>query len=123
DDPTAADIMARLLEEMGFEVHSVETGEEGSQVASQVSPELVVIDERLPDTSGTTLARSIRASLPKSTIAMCTVVDEDAMIQRAFGSGCNYYVVKPNGFLKLCNSRPTPERLLDSAARELLLGR
>jgi DNA-binding response OmpR family regulator len=123
DDITSADIASRQLEAIGFSTLIVGTAEEGFSAVQQHGPQLVVIDERLPDDSGTNLVRMIRQISSDITIAVSTVVDDESMIQHAFAAGCNYYVVKPNGIRKLCTSWRTPDQLLNPNAQELVNGR
>ena len=50
DNATSADIIARQMEAVGFqERHIVGTAQEGLALAQQLQPDLMVIDERLPD--------------------------------------------------------------------------
>lgn len=123
DDLTSADIASRQLAAIGFSTVIVATAEEGLHAVQQRAPQLVVIDERLPDDSGTNLIRQIRQISSEITLAMSTVVDDESMIQQAFAAGCNYYAVKPNGIRKLCSSWHSPEQLLNPNAQELVPSR
>jgi DNA-binding response OmpR family regulator len=74
DDPAIARVIARNLQREGFEVEIAPTGQ--SAWASLVRGGIIflLVDYQLPDTTGETLCRQIRAnaafaSLP---IAMCT---------------------------------------------------
>lgn len=120
DHATSADIIARQLEAIGFtNVQKAGSGAEGIQWVEHIKPSLVVIDERLPDASGTDLVRMVRAQYPDITIAMCTVVDDESVMQAAFAAGCNYYTVKPNGLRRLCIQRSSAENMLDVHAQEV----
>jgi DNA-binding response OmpR family regulator len=115
DNPTSADIICRQLSALGFsETHVSGTAEGGMQLVQRVRPQLVIVDERLPDASGTELVRALRIFDPNLVVAMCTVIDDEVTIQEAFEAGCNYYVVKPNGLRRLCNERQSPEALLNA---------
>jgi DNA-binding response OmpR family regulator len=113
DNPTSADIICRQLSALGFsETHVSGTAEGGMELVQRVRPQLVIVDERLPDASGTELVRALRIFDPNLVVAMCTVIDDEVTIQEAFEAGCNYYVVKPNGLRQLCNERQSPEAIL-----------
>jgi DNA-binding response OmpR family regulator len=113
DNPTSADIICRQLSALGFsETHVSGTAEGGMQLVQRVRPQLVIVDERLPDASGTELVRALRIFDPNLVVAMCTVIDDEVTIQEAFEAGCNYYVVKPNGLRRLCSERQSPEAML-----------
>jgi len=119
DNATSADITVRQLEAMGFATHVADSAEAGWNLAQEINPELMVVDERLPDLSGTELIRSLRANMPDVTVIMSTIVDDERAIRNAFAAGCNYYAIKPNGLLKLCKSFTSPESLLNTQAQEL----
>ncbi|MFN7209132.1 MAG: response regulator [Aggregatilineales bacterium] len=113
DNPTAADIVCRQLSALGFsETHVSGTAEGGMELVQRVHPQLVIVDERLPDASGIELVRALRVLDQDFVVAMCTVIDDEAVIQEAFKAGCNYYVVKPNGLKRLCSERGSPEAML-----------
>jgi DNA-binding response OmpR family regulator len=122
DDSTSANVSSRQLTTLGFSPTTVATAQEALEEFAKTSPSLVIIDERLPDDSGTNLARTLRQNYPGVTIVMCTVVDEEAMIRRAFEAGCNYYTVKPNGLRTLCANKSV-ESILDPHAQELFTTR
>lgn len=120
DNETSADIIARHLDSIGFpHTHTSHTGAGGLQLIETVAPHLVVVDERLPDASGVELVRSIRAQYPDLTIIMCTVVDDESMVEAAFAAGCNYYALKPNGFRALCSQRTSPRTLLNTETQQV----
>jgi two-component system response regulator DctR len=119
DNPTTADITSRLLYAVGFdEIYLTSTAEEGMALVQRVRPQLIIVDERLPDASGTELVRSIRTYDPTLTIAMSTVLDDAAVMHAAFEAGCNYYLVKSGGLRKLCQAYPTPDQIINPKAHE-----
>jgi two-component system response regulator DctR len=120
DNAISADLIARQLQAIGFQETLITgTGEEGLDATRQMRPQLVVIDERLPDSSGTELIRMVRHELPHVTVVMCTVVDDESVMEAAFAAGCNYYTVKPNGFRHLCAKRSTLDQIFDLNAQEV----
>jgi DNA-binding response OmpR family regulator len=120
DNSTSADLIARQLQSVGFnKTHISETAEGGINLIEETNPHLVVIDERLPDASGTELIRMVRDQLPDVAIVMCTVVDDAGLMEAAFEAGCNYYAVKPNGLRQLCSNRGSVQDLLDIQAQEV----
>src|SRR5436190_19546521 len=116
DNVTNADIVMRHLQAIGFTTYTAETAEDGRAVIQRVNPSLVVIDERLPDISGTELIRMVREERPEITVVMLTIVDDESAINKAFQAGCNYYAIKPNGFRKLCANKAKPEQFLNASA-------
>ena len=120
DNAVSADLIARQLQAIGFAQTVIfGTAEEGLDATRQAQPHLVVIDERLPDASGTELVRVVKQEMPGVAVIMCTVVDDESVMEAAFAAGCNFYTVKPNGFRNLCANRRTPEQLFDLQAQEV----
>jgi DNA-binding NtrC family response regulator len=73
DDGALARVLAReLTEEKGWRLRHVQTGGEALDSATQVPPAVLVAKEVLPDLTGNTVVRSIKASLP-ALIAMVFV--------------------------------------------------
>lgn len=113
DNPNLANDICRQLSALGFsETYVSGTAEGGMELVQRVHPQLVIVDERLPDASGTDLVRSLRAYDPNLTVALTTVIDDESAIQEAFEAGCNYYLVKPNALRTLCSELQSPEAVL-----------
>ncbi len=53
-------MLQRAFESMGYEVYTVENIAKGTKLASSLKPQLIISDTKLPDGSGTDLARKIR---------------------------------------------------------------
>jgi DNA-binding response OmpR family regulator len=119
DNATSADIAVRQLESIGFETRVADTAESGMEMIQVTNPDLIVVDERLPDQSGIEMIRALREYLPDLTIIMSTIVDDERTIKSAFAAGCNYYAIKPNGLLRLCKSFTSAEMMLNTSAQEL----
>jgi DNA-binding response OmpR family regulator len=119
DNATSADIAVRQLESIGFATRVADTAQTGMDLIQQTNPDLVVIDERLPDLSGIDMIRTLREQLPNLTVVMSTIVDDERTIKSAFAAGCNYFAIKPNGLLRMCRTLNSPERLLNTQAHEL----
>ncbi len=123
DEPQGARIVSDLLHGVGFATTVVHSAKDARAQMTKQAWALVVIDELLTDGSGTDLAAEFRQSLPETVIAMSTVIDDEDAIRRAFSSGANYFVVKPNGFRKLLKARSSVEALLDLTAHDIFGGR
>ncbi|MFV0359957.1 response regulator [Tropicimonas sp.] len=67
------DILSKQLRQLGMEVRCLGTGAEAlAAIRSGPAPQIVLIDERLPDTSGRKLARDMRAGgLHSATVLLC----------------------------------------------------
>ena len=91
------DLVRNLLVREGYQVLSAPTGEEALSVASRTSPDLVILDLMLPDTSGLEVCRFLKDN-PSSAhvrIIMLTAVDNGDEIATALELGADDYVTKP----------------------------
>ncbi|PJF36719.1 MAG: hypothetical protein CUN49_04010 [Candidatus Thermofonsia Clade 1 bacterium] len=119
-NPNSADVICRQLKALGFkdeDIHVTGTAEGGMELAKQVRPQFVLVDEHLPDDYGVELIDALRSLKPDSVLALYSVDDNDEAIQEAFKAGCNYYVIRPNGLQQLCRDLRSPEMLLRANAR------
>src|SRR5437762_1095708 len=62
DERKLRELVRSYLERAGFTVLSTGSGAEAITVAADASPDLVVLDLGLPDVSGETVARELRAA-------------------------------------------------------------
>jgi len=60
DSPIFRDLLSRAIEDAGFQVIAVETGEDGLRVAAERRPVAVVVDRVLPGIDGATVIRRLR---------------------------------------------------------------
>ncbi len=62
DEPEIRVLLARYLEESGFQVTTVENGMAAKEFLATSQPVMIILDLKLPDIDGLELAREIRAS-------------------------------------------------------------
>ncbi|MBO0731558.1 MAG: response regulator transcription factor [Acidimicrobiaceae bacterium] len=75
-------------------VAEAENGEEAVAKAIETSPDVVVMDVRMPRVSGIEATRRIREALPTTKILMLTVSDEEDDLYEAIKAGANGYLLK-----------------------------
>lgn len=97
DDEALQEVLAYNLRDEGFGVRIAATGEEAMDMAAEASPDLVVLDWRLPGLSGIEVCRLLRAkpatrSVP---IIMLTARGEEHDRVRGLATGADDYIVKP----------------------------
>jgi signal transduction histidine kinase/CheY-like chemotaxis protein len=61
DDPAHSDLVAQLLQTLGFEVHVADNGAAGIRLAGTVLPDLAMVDLSLPDMTGWDVVSALRA--------------------------------------------------------------
>jgi response regulator NasT len=93
------DLVALTLEEqlksLGYDVIAVaHTGAEAIDLAARLSPDLIIMDIRMPEVEGTEAAARINASRP-TPILMLTAYTDRETIRRAEVAGALGYLVKP----------------------------
>ena len=95
DDPGIVDVVSYALRGDGYEVDSVESGEEALRAADERDYDLVVLDLMLPGLSGTEVCRRLREN--EQTVPIVMLTAKDAELDRVLGLelGADDYVVKP----------------------------
>jgi response regulator NasT len=83
------------LKDLGYEVVGVaRSGIEAVQLAQRLSPDLIIMDIRMPEMDGTEAAARIRTTRPTPIIMLTAYADKDT-IRRAEAAGALAYLVKP----------------------------
>ena len=95
DDDVFRQRLARALRERGYEVHEAADCAAAVARASLESPELVLLDLRLPDGSGLEVVRALRAIDPLTRIVVLTSYGSIATALDAVRLGAVHYLTKP----------------------------
>lgn len=101
DDPLILKTLSSHLQKKGFDVLLAEIGEDGLRMFREHSPELVLLDIRLPDTDGIELLRTIREISKKTYVVVMTAYDDMRTTVEAIKLGAFEYLVKPLDFIDL----------------------
>jgi DNA-binding NarL/FixJ family response regulator len=75
-------------------VGTASTGREGIEAYRTLSPDVVLLDLRLPDLSGLDVMAAIRAEFPKARLVVLTTFAGDMDVQRALKAGAHGYLLK-----------------------------
>jgi two-component system, NtrC family, response regulator AtoC len=95
DEKNIRALLAKVLAQDQVEVYSAGTGAEGMQMADEHEPDLVLVDLRLPDTSGLEILRSLKARHPEAIVIMMTAFGQVESAVEAMKSGATDYLEKP----------------------------
>jgi CheY-like chemotaxis protein len=95
DDIFNAVYIKEILSDTGLKIINTEYGYEAVRIATSQSPDLVLMDIRLPDMSGYEAIRQIRKQKPYLKIIAQTAYAAHDDKQKAFDAGCNDYISKP----------------------------
>jgi len=97
DERKLRELVRSYLERAGFTVLSTGSGAEAITLAASAEPDLVVLDLGLPDVSGETVARELRAAGPAGSVPILMLTAKAAEEDRIGGLelGADDYVTKP----------------------------
>lgn len=87
----------RLALEDSEDIEIVGEADSGSKVlplVGQTSPDLVLLDIRMPGMDGLTVLERVKDRYPKVRVAILSAVDDPAVIQAAFNRGASAFIVK-----------------------------
>ncbi len=94
DERKLRDLVRSYLERAGFTVLSTASGAEALSLAASASPDLLVLDLGLPDVSGETVAREVRAAGTIPILMLTAKTGEEDRV-RGLELGADDYVTKP----------------------------
>jgi DNA-binding NtrC family response regulator len=95
--------LQRLIEREGFSITTAGSGLEALRQFDQEKPDIVILDIRLPDTSGLTLLKTIKEISPSVTVVMVTACPDIQSSVEAMKMGAYDYLDKPIDLEKLLN--------------------
>jgi len=97
DIPETRDHLAKLL---GFEadievVGAAASGSEALSLASQLTPDVVLMDINMPDMDGIAATEALAARVPTAAVVMMSVQGEADYLRRSMLAGAREFLVKP----------------------------
>jgi DNA-binding NarL/FixJ family response regulator len=105
DDARTADLMSTILRLSGFtRVETSGTAREAEAHIREVTPDLILVDLRLPDLDGVALIRDARQAAFRNPILVVTSVTSDEQVLAALGAGANGYLFKEDLDVRLGNA-------------------
>ena len=97
DDLDIAEMLNAYFRVQGYEVFTVNWGEDGVRAAQTVLPDLMILDIRLPDIDGYEVARRVRSERRTSDIPIIFLTEKRERVDRlqGFEVGADDYITKP----------------------------
>lgn len=100
DDPAIRTLIHRYLSQQGYQVESAGDGKTALEIFNKLSPDLVVLDVNLPDTTGFQLCKEMQ-SITDVFVLMLTSLGDENNVSKGFEEGADDYVTKPFGLVEL----------------------
>src|SRR5437762_5875710 len=110
DDASIRSLLEQLLSEEGFTVLEASTGTEVVDKVKESSPDLVIMDVRMPELDGIEALSRLKASNPKTAVLIMTAFGSSNAAIRAMELGAFDYITKPFELEKISH---TVKRVLD----------
>lgn len=97
DDLDVADMLGSYFRVQGYDVSTVNWGEDGVKTAQTILPSLVILDIRLPDIDGFEVARRLRTTRKTQEIPIIFLTEKRERSDRLQGLelGADDYITKP----------------------------
>jgi two-component system, chemotaxis family, chemotaxis protein CheY len=103
-------VIKETLSGAGYEVIAqAANGEEAIDLATEMKPDLITLDNILPDMLGLDIIKTLRDEKSSAKIIMISAVSQKSVIDTGMSLGADAYLVKPF----------TPEQLLETASKLL----
>lgn len=95
------------------------TAKEGLELAKKLRPDVVLLDQNMPNGNGLDIIQPLRAALPDLIILMVTTQSDEKVIRGAMERGANGFVVKPFNTASVLESmrKATQQFVLAAPAR------
>ncbi|HVR44037.1 MAG TPA: response regulator, partial [Thermoanaerobaculia bacterium] len=95
DDAAIRSLLRQVLQEDGYLVHEAATGLEVVEKVKAESPDLVIMDVRMPELDGIEALSRVKATNPRTAVLIMTAFGSSNAAIRAMELGAFDYVTKP----------------------------
>ena len=118
DDEVIRSLLRLTLPDEGYDLVEAEDGDQALQIIAARQPSLVLLDWRMPGTSGEGVLTALKQTYPEVPVIVLTAEPEAKVRTLAESLGADVFVAKPFSPLQLLGSveRLLPERPLDEAS-------
>ena len=116
DNDVFRSVLVTALEERGYDAVGVADGRSALEAARHDSPEMAVVDLRLPDMSGLDVVRELKAIDQNTAVVVLTGYGSIATALEAIRLGATHYLTKPTDADRILDAF---ERGLEARPRDL----
>ena len=111
DEPTICNMMTVFLTQIGYQVRTVNSGEEAIATFNTDPPDMVLLDISMPGMRGIDVLQQMKSQKANCGIIMLSAYGDDQTIQEAMDMGAYCYIQKP---MELMDLKTCLEKLLRS---------
>lgn len=103
DEPQLRLLVRTTLEDENYQIYEAEDGQQALELALQIEPDLLILDNTMPKVDGITVCKKIRlnAELCDRPVIMLTARSQEQDINLGKAAGVNHYLTKPFSPLEL----------------------
>jgi two-component system OmpR family response regulator len=102
DDEDLCQMLKAILGSKFSTIKLAHTLESGKKLINQLVPDVIFLDNNLPDGSGISLIKDIKGVLPSSTIILITAMDN--FREQAIEYGADVFLEKPLTYTSIVNA-------------------
>jgi DNA-binding response OmpR family regulator len=95
DEKPIRDMLRKFLSKKGYDVFDADNGDDAVAIVKNESPQVVLLDIRMPKTDGTEVLKRIREVNQEVGVIMITAVSETAIAEKCMELGAFDYITKP----------------------------
>lgn len=104
DDEALAEAVQMILEDEGYQVEVAHASKYIDPIVSKKAPDLILLDYRLPDENGVTIASRLRTQPSTKDIPIVMVSASYSIQKPAMEAGANAFLPKPFAFDSLLDT-------------------
>ena len=101
DEPTICSMMNVFLKQIGYEVKTVNSGEEAMALFNEEAPDMVLLDISMPGMRGIDVLQEMKSRKADCGVIMLSAYGDDQTIQEALDRGAYCYIQKPMELMEL----------------------
>lgn len=95
DERPVREMLKKFLTKKGYEVFDAEDADSALKAVREKSPQIVLLDIRMPKTSGTEVLKQIKEVNKDVGVIMITAVSDTAVAEKCMELGAFDYITKP----------------------------
>ena len=101
DEPTICSMMNVFLTQIGYQVTTVNSGEDAIALFDQDPPDMVLLDISMPGMRGIDVLQCMKSRKSDCGVIMLSAYGDDQTIQEALDMGAYCYIQKPMELMDL----------------------